>query len=271
MTERSYVGVNGVARTNRKDYAGVNGVARKVLKVYAGVDGVARLSAELRTFTASFDANGGMGTTAPVSTPEAFYPKGTVTVPANSFTRQYHDFTGWNTASNGSGTAYAPGSKLNLTGDTTLYAQWKVQTATVRWWKKHNNEYVNLYPPATNTGPVHSDSTNYYYLDMYINGTRVEGLNDKFTEEGAISPPRSQVVDKGSTVRIIVRNKKSGITGGTDNCRIYWNGTSIEGPSSYIDYSFTVTGNVRVELWWDVIGVAAVNGQSYWSAHIWEE
>jgi LPXTG-motif cell wall-anchored protein len=35
-----------------------------------------------------------------------------------------HTFAGWNTAANGSGTAYAPGAAYTFHGDTTLYAQW---------------------------------------------------------------------------------------------------------------------------------------------------
>ena len=34
-------------------------------------------------------------------------------------------FTGWNTKSDGTGDAYRPGDTLTVTGDTTLYAQWK--------------------------------------------------------------------------------------------------------------------------------------------------
>ena len=33
----------------------------------------------------------------------------------------------WNTAADGSGTAYQPGAELTVNGDTTLYAQWTAQ------------------------------------------------------------------------------------------------------------------------------------------------
>ncbi|MCC8123252.1 MAG: InlB B-repeat-containing protein, partial [Oscillospiraceae bacterium] len=33
-------------------------------------------------------------------------------------------FTGWNTAPDGSGTAYQPGDTILITGDVVLYAQW---------------------------------------------------------------------------------------------------------------------------------------------------
>ena len=44
---------------------------------------------------------------------------------ANSFTREGYNFTGWNTADNGTGTSYADGATVNLTENTTLYAQWE--------------------------------------------------------------------------------------------------------------------------------------------------
>ncbi len=42
----------------------------------------------------------------------------------NSFTRTGYSFSGWNTASNGSGTAYADGATYSFAADVTLYAQW---------------------------------------------------------------------------------------------------------------------------------------------------
>ena len=43
---------------------------------------------------------------------------------ANAFTRTGYDFAGWNTASDGSGTAYADKASFFAKQDTTLYAQW---------------------------------------------------------------------------------------------------------------------------------------------------
>lgn len=43
---------------------------------------------------------------------------------ANAFTRSGYTFSGWNTAANGSGTAYADGATYSFSTDITLYAQW---------------------------------------------------------------------------------------------------------------------------------------------------
>lgn len=40
----------------------------------------------------------------------------------NTFTREGYNFTGWNTAADGTGTSYADGATVNLTENTTLYA-----------------------------------------------------------------------------------------------------------------------------------------------------
>lgn len=72
--------------------------------------------------TITFNANGGSGT---VPTAISTYVGVANTIPSNSLTRTGYAFNGWNTASDGSGTAYATGSTITPTGDVTLYAQWQ--------------------------------------------------------------------------------------------------------------------------------------------------
>lgn len=72
--------------------------------------------------TITFNANGGSGT---VPTAISTYVGVANTIPSNSLTRTGYTFNGWNTASDGSGTAYATGSTITPTGNVTLYAQWK--------------------------------------------------------------------------------------------------------------------------------------------------
>lgn len=72
--------------------------------------------------TITFNANEGLGT---VPSSINTYVGVANTIPSNSLTRTGYAFNGWNTASDGSGTAYATGSTITPTGDVTLYAQWK--------------------------------------------------------------------------------------------------------------------------------------------------
>jgi uncharacterized repeat protein (TIGR02543 family) len=65
----------------------------------------------------TFDPNGGTGTVAPIAA------NGSVILPATTVSKPGYTFTGWNTAADGSGTAYAPGSAYPLSASGTLYAQ----------------------------------------------------------------------------------------------------------------------------------------------------
>lgn len=69
--------------------------------------------------TVTFNANGGTGTMAPQIATAA------TSLTANSFTRLGYEFGGWNTAANGTGTAYTDGQEYDFSADLTLYAQWK--------------------------------------------------------------------------------------------------------------------------------------------------
>ena len=76
--------------------------------------------------TVTFEANG--SAEYPV---EGMMPPQTVTektdtaLTANTFTREGYNFTGWNTAADGTGDSYADGATVNLTENTILYAQWE--------------------------------------------------------------------------------------------------------------------------------------------------
>ena len=72
--------------------------------------------------TITFNANDGSGT---VPSAISTYVGVANTIPSNSLTRAGYTFDGWNTASDGSGTAYATGSTITPTGNVTLYAQWE--------------------------------------------------------------------------------------------------------------------------------------------------
>ena len=72
------------------------------------------------TYAVAYNANGGSGSTA--SQTKTY---GTaLTLRQNGYTRDGYAFTGWNTASDGSGTAYAAGASYTANAAVTLYAQW---------------------------------------------------------------------------------------------------------------------------------------------------
>ena len=84
---------------------------------------VTETTGAVSTYTVTYNANGGTGTMTDSNSP---YTSGsTVTVLANTFTAPSDmNFSGWNTAANGSGTSYSPGATFTISANTTLYAQW---------------------------------------------------------------------------------------------------------------------------------------------------
>jgi uncharacterized repeat protein (TIGR02543 family) len=83
------------------------------------------------SYTVKYNANEGTG-----SMPDSprIYDDGK-TLSANTFNRTGHTFSGWNTAANGSGTAYAAAASVNLSTTqgavVNLYAQWSINSYTV--------------------------------------------------------------------------------------------------------------------------------------------
>lgn len=103
-------------------------------KVDSGVSGITIIrkdgeaaftgSGDLGDLYITFDANEGEGKMEPqlAKTPS-------VTLNENTFTRKDWIFAGWNTKKDGSGTAYTDKANMTLSGDLTLYAQWKKPVA----------------------------------------------------------------------------------------------------------------------------------------------
>lgn len=75
---------------------------------------------ETRTYTVSFDANGGEGQ----MSSQIFDEGVEEALSANTFTRDGYGFTGWNTMQDSTGTAYTDKQRIKVTSDMTLYAQW---------------------------------------------------------------------------------------------------------------------------------------------------
>ena len=119
----------------------------------------AQYSATARVFyTITFNANGGVGEMAA----QIFEVGVDTALNANAFTRENYNFTGWNTAADGSGATYADaGAILELTGDMTLYAQWQFWNG---WFTDVNGKLYYKDGELQKTGWTVIDG-NTYYLD----------------------------------------------------------------------------------------------------------
>ena len=108
--------------------------AQSVNNLTTADGGVVTLYAQWRAndYTVAFNANSGTGS----MSDQAFKYDESKALSANAFGKIGYTFTGWNTAADGSGTAYSNSQVVsNLTsangGKVTLYAQWKANPYSV--------------------------------------------------------------------------------------------------------------------------------------------
>ena len=141
----------------------------------------AQYSAVARVFyTITFDGNGGEGS----MEPQRFEVGVDTALNTNAFTRENYKFIGWNTAADGSGATYADaGAILELTGDMTLYAQWKIWNG---WVADTNGRQYYKNGELQKTGWTEIDGET-YYLDTETGyaATGIKPLTPKGATEEA--------------------------------------------------------------------------------------
>jgi uncharacterized repeat protein (TIGR02543 family) len=130
----------------------------------------AQWSSAAVTITITYDANGGAlpggGTTVTANVPN----NTTHTIQGNAFVYTGKEFVCWNTASDGSGTSYWPGTGVLVgasvpTAPSTLYAVWKDQTFAV----------TVLANPAVGVASKTGAGTYLYGSDATVSWTLAEG------------------------------------------------------------------------------------------------
>ena len=124
----------------------------------------------LPTYSVTYNANGGSG--APIDTNN--YLQGAMITAATSGTMAYpgYAFAGWNTAANGTGTAYSPGATFAIGSvGVRLYAQWSLATYSLSYALNGgtNNSlnptsYAITTPTITLAAPTR---TNYLFAGWY--------------------------------------------------------------------------------------------------------
>ena len=142
ITEGKYTiekGIDNLPIPTRKGYAFENWLDEKdqvMTKIEKGQTGDRALKAkwQANTYEVKFDANSGTGAMAN----QSFTYDQAANLTANTFTRSGYVFTGWNTQSDGKGTAFTDQIEVkNLTYEqgkvVTLYAQWQANSYGIKF------------------------------------------------------------------------------------------------------------------------------------------
>lgn len=299
MAKKAYIGVLDKARRVRKAYIGVDGKARKVRKIYLGVNGVAKLVSALCQYRASFNGNGGSGSTADIYTIETMIDPDseglTVTLPANPYTRSGYMFKYWCTTADGSGAKYAPGAVVTLYGNTTFYAQW-VRMTQIHWAKTADINYVAdwITDIENATGPVLNGPNNGFYLGVIVDVTYAAGeprywepvsLNWNETFGGGGRVTKVLDIPASANVKCYLANNYN--NNGGPLCCIYLGDTTsspvLAGPGETATWGVNMMNYKYISMWanWKTSGgVAEIVGwdgiwpifkdtrQSWWDLHV---
>lgn len=158
----------------------------------------------LTTYAVTYDGNGNTDGAAPVDSNSPYVPGVTVTVLGNtgSLVKAGYAFTGWNTAANGSGTAYAEAATLTMPASAvTLYAQWALVTYALTYDGNGNTsgtvpvDSSSPYAPAAivtvlgNTGSL--VKAGYVFVGW---NTAADGTGTSYAPAAALTMPANAVI-----------------------------------------------------------------------------
>ncbi|HBU12089.1 MAG TPA: hypothetical protein DEB31_04985 [Clostridiales bacterium] len=91
-------------------------------------DGTVRINYQKVVFRVYYDVNGLASGNAPVDETEYLRNENAAVLPATGMTWNKYTFLNWNTQADGEGTTYAPGGRMPVAGNITLFAQWSQNT-----------------------------------------------------------------------------------------------------------------------------------------------
>jgi uncharacterized repeat protein (TIGR02543 family) len=152
----------------------------------------------INSYIVTFDTNGGDGGATAAQTLVYNAP---TALTSNGFTRTGYTFTGWNTAANGSGVAYANGASYTIgAAAVTLYAQWSINSYDLT---------INNSGPGTISGTYISAGsyTAAYGTSLTITASAVPGysvaISSGCTASGAIGIGASCTFSLGAANTVV--------------------------------------------------------------------
>ena len=208
------------------------------------------------TVTVTFDANGGSGEMTPqtftIGTPQA--------LSANMFTREGFSYVNWNTAADGTGTAYSDSQEVNPTSSMILYAQWNVMGGfdsngasnalfSVRANKMVRFSRGNLwYQASTNTWRFAENQ----YDTIGADNTNISATNTGWIDLfgwGTGSNPTNVSTNNGDYSNFVNWGRNAIVNGGNE--ADYWSTLSID------EWNYLLDSRPNAS---SLIGKATVNG-----------
>jgi uncharacterized repeat protein (TIGR02543 family) len=149
------------------------------------------------TYTITYNANGGSGSTPSVQTVNA---GSSVSIAGQgSLTYSGKTFSGWNTSSSGSGTAYTAGASLTVNGNTTLYAQWTTNAATT-YTVTYNANGGSGSTPSVQTVNAGSSVTIAGQGSLTYSGKTFSGWNASSSGAGTAYTAGASLTVNGNTI-----------------------------------------------------------------------
>ena len=106
-----------------------------------------------------------------------------------SFSKSNNTFVGWNTAADGSGTAYSDTSSINITSTLTLYAQWSpIYTYTVNLNPGTGGTGTQMTAMTGTAATVVLNANTYSRTGYTFNGwnTAADGSGTSYTNQGTV-------------------------------------------------------------------------------------
>lgn len=162
--------------------------------------------AQAKKYTVTLDANNGTGARNTINIVNG----SSDVLPTNVFKRASYKFVGWNTQSDGTGTAYADEATISPMSDVTLYAQWKFVPCIIRIPKAISCTHM----------PVGIVSTDDSY-DISVDGSNMYDVSITSATDG--------LVDGTATLNAIVDSAGNPLTftgDGTKQDRVQIKGTA---------------------------------------------
>jgi hypothetical protein len=119
---------------------------------------------KVNQYTVTYNANGGTGAQTDSNSP---YAAGATVTVLDQGTMAYtgHTFSGWNTATDGTGTPYAAAATFTIAADTILYAQWTV-TYVPPYYPGGNGTITGTVSPVP--VPVPASTNTVYHQTFFI-------------------------------------------------------------------------------------------------------